>query len=293
MNGRTHTAVSLGVVIFVLGAVADVLAQQYVVQPGPNQSKDVWTTSYYPNCPPNDGTPNGCADEKLMVGGWGDSYYTYIQFDLSGLPSHADSAYIQLYSYVGYHSGYQNVSMYLDRITRTWDYDRVRGILRWADRPPSTYVRTIAAPTSGNWYSFDITDLYNAWRSGTLTNYGIALRPTGTWDQFNYFRSSRYMAEPTLRPKLVVNASPGSSAIYFQSSGQRPGTKVVDVTYDLITLQGSPVPVAVSVSTNNGATFSLPVASLSGDVGWRWCRGMGGGSLGMPGRTGTTSFPIR
>ena len=167
-------------------------------------SKSIWTTSMYANGTNNDGTANGITDEKLWVGGWGDYYYTYFQFDLAGLPQRAAAASIQLYSYSGPHANFKNIEMYLDRITQSWDYDRARGILRWTDKPASTNVRVIAAPTSNNWYGIDITDLYNQWQSGVYSNYGIALRPIGNWDQFNYFWSSRYTNNPALRPKLVV-----------------------------------------------------------------------------------------
>lgn len=44
---------------------------------------------------------------------------------------------------------------------------------------------------------------------------------------------------------------------------QRPGTKLVDILYDLISPQGNPVAVSITVSTNNGASFNLPATSFS------------------------------
>lgn len=54
-----------------------------------------------------------------------------------------------------------------------------------------------------SWYVIDISDLYNAWQTGT-PNYGIQLRPTGNNNQFSVFHSSDYTADPSLRPRLVI-----------------------------------------------------------------------------------------
>jgi hypothetical protein len=174
-----------------------------VLQPGPVDGEDIWTTSVYSNGTNTVGA-NGIADENFLVGGWADYYYSYIKFDLTALPAQATSATVQLYSFTGWHGGYVNVSMYLDRVTQDWDAIFATGIMKWADQPASTNLRTIAAPDTGTWYSFDVTDLYNAWQAGTYPNYGIVLRPMGNSDQFNYFWSSRYLVDPTLRPKLVI-----------------------------------------------------------------------------------------
>jgi len=176
----------------------------FVLQPGPADGQVMWTTSIYSNGTNTTGA-NGVANEYILVGGWGDSYYAYLKFDLTALPSHATSATIQLYSFHGWHGGYANVGMYLDRVIQNWDAMFATGIMRWADKPATTNLRTIPAPTVDSWYVIDVTDLYNAWQAGTYLNYGIALRPTGTWDQFNYIWTSRYAIDPALRPKLVVS----------------------------------------------------------------------------------------
>ena len=174
-----------------------------VLQPGPIDGQAIWTTSIYSNGTNTNGA-NGIADEDFLAGGWGDLYYAYLQFDLTGLPAHASSATVQLYSFAGWHGGAVTVSMYLDLVTQDWDGTFATGIMKWADKPTSTNLRTIAAPGIGTWYSFDVTDLYNAWQAGIYPNYGMALRPTGNSDQFNYFWTGRYLVDPTLRPKLVI-----------------------------------------------------------------------------------------
>jgi surface antigen len=185
-------------------------SNQVVFQPGPNTGKDIWTTSvyYYAPCSyPYLG--GGLYDAELRVGGWGDLYYSLLQFDLTGLPTHATSVTLQLFCY----SSNQGTPtpMYIDRITQFWwdwqtsgtgcDYDR----LWWADRPSAVqWSATIfPAPVVGQWYSMDITDLYNAWQSGQYPNYGLQLRPVYNWDNFNFFYSSRYAGD-MFRPKLII-----------------------------------------------------------------------------------------
>ncbi len=202
---RTPCSRTSGMLLCAIVAVAIIenptatLAGQVIVQPGPSIAQDIWTRNSF--------DAKGVTDEKLWVGGWGDTYYTYIRFDLDNLPQHADSAFIQFYSYRGPHAGYSHIPMYMDRVTQPWDYQRPDGFMPWSSKPQSVFLRMLDAPTDETWYSIDVTDLYNAWQAGTLSNYGIGLRPTSTYDQFNYFWSSRYTGNTALRPRLVVNTA--------------------------------------------------------------------------------------
>jgi hypothetical protein len=50
-------------------------------------SMDIWTTSVFSYDPDThfDGIGGGLNDDRLIVGGWGDWYYSLLQFDLSGI----------------------------------------------------------------------------------------------------------------------------------------------------------------------------------------------------------------
>ena len=171
--------------------------------------KDIWTTSIFCHCPGGGGPGGGANNEWLIVGGWGDLYYALIEFNLTGLPSVAASARIELF--MPQLIGNGPTAMYLDRITQFWDW-RIQGTGRdrerlwWADRPAAVQWRAAALPPprTGEWYSIDITDLYNAWKAGTHSNYGIQLRPVSNNNNWSQFYSSEYAADPSLRPKLVV-----------------------------------------------------------------------------------------
>src|ERR1700730_19408456 len=72
------------------------VASQAYSPPPPDQ--DIWTTSVYSYAPSGGGPGGGLADQYLKVGGWGDLYYSLIQFDLAGLPKHAPNVKLRLYN---------------------------------------------------------------------------------------------------------------------------------------------------------------------------------------------------
>lgn len=177
-------------------------------QPG-EPGKDIWTTSVY-SYTPTQGTPGGgLDDDRLRVGGWADLYYSLIEFDLSGLPQQAQSVRIELFPRPQQGATGQT-ELYLDRITESWDW-RIQGTgndrerLWWADRPDAVQWRANAlpAPTTGQWYSIDITELYNAWQAGTYPNHGVQLRPLSSNNNWAEFYSASH-ADPSLRPRLVI-----------------------------------------------------------------------------------------
>jgi hypothetical protein len=182
--------------------------KEFVLQPGPDTGKDIWTTSVYSYAPGGGFPGGGENNNELVVGGWGDLYYSLLQFDLTGLPSAARSVHLFLYCFQ--QRGADTTGVYLDRITEFWDWktqgtgrDRLR--LWWADRPATVQwtLQALPAPTVGQWYSIDITDLYNTWQDGT-PNFGLQLRPASNDNRWAEFYSSDYTDDPSLRPKLVI-----------------------------------------------------------------------------------------
>lgn len=188
-----------------------------IVQPGPSEGKDIWTTSVF-SYAGNPKRPGGGLDNgELRVGGWGDDYHALIEFNTTNLPPRAQRAVVELYA-VPYSDGqYAPVEMQLERIVQPWDWrtngtglDRNR--LWWADRPRSALwtgdgQNPLPQPQTDSWYSFDITNLYNAWQihGNGIDNFGIVLRPIANNQRMNNFVSSNNLAYPNLRPKLVVH----------------------------------------------------------------------------------------
>lgn len=165
-------------------------------QPGPEDGMDVWITSTY-SYDDNYGVNN----TELRVGGWADSYYSLIKFKLEEAPLHATSAKIHLYSYPFQDSRFSPVSMYLDRVTGTWDENT-----GWYNKPSFIKIGDLSTPQLNSWYVIDITNLYNQWQNGTYANHGIQLRPTSSANaKMSFFYSSDYTTNPSLRPKLIVS----------------------------------------------------------------------------------------
>ena len=182
---------------------------EVVLQPGLGEGKDIWITSVYSHAPGGGGPGGGRDNEWLEMGGWGDSYHILIEFDLTNSPPTTLSARVELF--VGEIKGDETTGVYVDRITEFWDW-RIQGTgldherLWWADRPSATQLTPspLPAPTVGQWYIIDVTNLYNAWKDGTYPNYGIQLRPVSNDNRWNKYFSSDYMGDPSLRPKLVI-----------------------------------------------------------------------------------------
>jgi hypothetical protein len=179
--------------------------------------KDIWTTSVYSYAPGGNTPGGGLDDHALVIGGWGDSYYSLIEFDLAGMPQQAVSAYLELFCFRS-RSGV-TTGFYLDRVTASWDWrtqgtGRDRNRLWWADRPATSSWNTtqLAAPQIGQWYRIDITNLYNAWQAGTYPNYGLQLRPTSTSNRWSEFYSANYLDDPSFRPRLVVERATQNSS---------------------------------------------------------------------------------
>lgn len=175
-------------------------------------TQDIWTTSYYAFTGPPGATPGGGqANPDLVVGGWGDLYYSLLKFDLNGLPQNVDKAQVQLYKK---HEGGNRTPFSVLQITSSWDWtkqgtgaDRKR--LWWSDQPSTVaYSEGFQSPSDDGTYTYiDVTGLYKGWKSGLITNEGIELRPQFANNNYTTrFASSREI-NPLLRPALVLTTS--------------------------------------------------------------------------------------
>jgi hypothetical protein len=165
-------------------------------------SKSIWTTSVYSYAPGGGGPGGGLDNDQLRIGGWGDEYWSLLQFDLSTAPKVADRATLQLYNE---DSNATPTPFDVYVIDQDWGWTR-GDRLWWRDRPTEMHrVLSVSAPQSNSWISIDITDVYNNWQSGT-PNFGIALRPLYTNNNFDQFRSSKF-ADEAYRPKLLITVA--------------------------------------------------------------------------------------
>ncbi len=174
-----------------LGVASLSHADQMIFQPSSSQGKDMWLSSSYNNI--------AVDDDKLQVGGWGDWYRMFIEFDLTGLPQTATSVVMDMYAYDRGDSS-SPVSMPLYMLASSWNettqnyYDPLSGY----------YMGTMPAPAQNSWYGLNITSIYNWWKAGTYANNGFVFLTSSNNNKFNVFRSSDYVADPLLRPKLTI-----------------------------------------------------------------------------------------
>lgn len=167
-----------------------------ILQPGPEGKDTFFGLVYFQG-----GAPDY---DALYYGGWGDAYYDYIEFDLSGAPS-ADATVSATLSFYAATAGDPAIQLW--RITSPWTEAGVS----LAQNPSSAYYKEFGPilPPNG-WKSVDVTEIYKKWQSGQFPNYGLKLVPQATVATNGQFRSSD-AADPTVRPRLtIVTVSPAT-----------------------------------------------------------------------------------
>jgi hypothetical protein len=65
----------------------------------------------------------------------------------------------------------------------------------------------------------------------------------------------------------LVQAQGTELLVYQVQAAQLPGTALVDVWYQLQTVDGEPVTVSLFLSTDGGTSYSHLCATVTGDVG--------------------------
>jgi len=165
------------------------------IQPGPSDGKDAFIAQEKPddNFGSRDYFRVGCSENQY-------DKVSFIQFDLSSIPSGAtlNSATLYLYCYETWGES-QDIRVY--QLGSSWNENTVT----WNSAPNYFSGESTSAYISGTgWKSWDVTDHVWEWWSGQTTNYGFYLRHT-TWNDEDQarFRSSDYSSS-SYRPKLVV-----------------------------------------------------------------------------------------
>jgi hypothetical protein len=189
------------------------------VQPSPGKD------TYYGNVFLTTGMP---AAEWIHAGGWGDMYRSYVQIDVSSLPTAATTTSAELQLYVT-NASVADPLLRLYRIDSDWTDVGVTN----ASHPSATYLAEAPrGATAGTWYHLDITALYKDWKNGTRPNFGVMLEPGYTENSAYTFASSE---APTVaqRPKIVVQSANGACGAPAMTcdmniSGRGGGTDQVD-----------------------------------------------------------------
>ncbi len=141
-------------------------------------------------------------DEKLRTGGWGDTYRTYLNFDLEGLPTNVSTTTLWLTPYFD-GAGATTTSLDIYRVTSSWS-----PTMTWTTQPSLSYVGQLGRPEYNIPWGINISSLYTNWKNGTYSNYGLMLNPDLTNNKFSVFRSSRYTTDEEDRPMLQFDFTP-------------------------------------------------------------------------------------
>jgi hypothetical protein len=150
--------------------------------------KDVWTTSVYSYAPGGGGPGGGLDNDELKIGGWGDWYFSLIQFDLPALQRRPTFAALALYSK---RDDAASVPLALDRVIQRWDFPK-GDRLWWKDKPGARAISAepLPAPRQEQWYVIELTNLVQEWFDGKSTNFGIQIRPNSNYGSVVVFVSS-------------------------------------------------------------------------------------------------------
>jgi len=145
--------------------------------------------------------------DVMFTGGWGDSYSSLVEIDVSALPPAATTQSAWLWLYVAA-KGVNDPALQILRITSPWT---AAGVTSTTVPTTTPYAAGPTGVLQGSWYKIDITSMYKDWKNGVYPNYGVMLSPTFTTNAALHFSSSE-SAIASRRPKLVVLHSGGSCA---------------------------------------------------------------------------------
>lgn len=242
---------------------------------------------------PNDGTDNGGANDGKDAGftepqPWGRNdgnspvivllnspcniglYQGFIQFDLNGMPTNTNKAEVQMYTRVLFNgAGWPwQVSpiISLHKVTQPWNEMTVaqNSYPSYDSTALSSHtVNTIGGGGWGSpytefegWLTFDITDAYNAWASGSTPNDGLSFVVDNSYcanGDLIYMYTSDYTTDASLRPKLIVNAEETPTEDTTPPSITAPA----DITAEATGMTTTTVAIGTALATDAGGIASI------------------------------------
>ncbi len=186
--------------IFILQCI-NAQATLIELQPG-SESKDIIIRKYLPEETFDDTWLYVRHDEAI------DEYRSLIEFDLSSITqTSVVNATMAIYCYDYIHTS--SPTIYANRITESWTEETVSWITH-NDKYTTDDMASQTGQVDIGWVTWDITDIVNEWfnPSNGINNYGIMLITDYIPPlNLNFFYSSDYTDDPSLRPKLTLEVS--------------------------------------------------------------------------------------
>ena len=200
-----NVSVSGGQTKYINWALTYIDSKTLTIQPDGAAGKDSYVNKMYP-------TQNYGLERNTFAGVYAADVWwrTYIQFDVSSLPSGAviENASLELYYFAAVSTASAGpIGAY--KVTSSWNESSIT----WNDQPTASSTATdtviVPAANTSSFLSWNITALVEGWRSRNInirtTNYGVMLRDAdeSTIEQYKGFHTSDETAVSE-RPKLVI-----------------------------------------------------------------------------------------
>ncbi len=166
--------------------------------------EDAWVYEY-------ESTTNYGSATELYAGYFNDDEeHIFLKFDTSSIPITATVVVAELWIYISDTLNYTGVDFTFSLETTSLVAAWTEGAITWDNAPATTTVTSFAGPIDNytGWLKIRITNLVQDWVDGTLTNNGIAIKPSwGTPSDDEIVVCSRETAFGC-SPKLVVFYNP-------------------------------------------------------------------------------------
>ena len=135
-----------------------------------------------------------------------------IRFDLTGQKATASYAAIEIYLFASGSTTTGDIAVDLPQ-------NALNGSSTFGSMGAIEFVTAVQTNGVGQWVTIEITDIYNQWISSERENNGIVLSTSEISSALMSFYSSNYMANPLLRPRLILDGPDIIEKVYGQTTG--------------------------------------------------------------------------
>jgi hypothetical protein len=231
------------------------------------------------------GNDNYGGDNQLQVSSAAsDNRWFFLKFDsgtggTNALPSgttSADISRVTMTLFVNLVTTATGGSVDIYRPDASWTEGRVSGTssgtdITWNNKPNSTGSLigsyTPATTDKYQFVTFDITNLYKDWVSGTTTNNGLLFKPNTTNGAVNVQFPSKENADASHQPFLdIVLSNGGNSTLSAITGGTWTGANSITTLGTVTTGTWSGTPIANAKLANSAITIGGSSTSLGGSV---------------------------